>query len=181
MEWVLAGVVLLLAILVILQFNSFVRRRNRVDNAWAQIDVQLQRRYDLIPNLIETVEGYVEHEKDVLDSVTQARSKAISAQGVTQQAEAESAITSALRSLFAVAEAYPQLQANENFLSLQDELSRTESRIAYARQVYNDAVQAYNTEIQTVPGNLLAAPFGFRERDYFEADDVSRGPVSVQF
>ena len=179
--WIVLGVVVLLLLYVVLLYNGLVRLRNRIENAWSQIGVQLQRRYDLIPNLVETVKGYAGHEKGVLESVTQARAAAINAEGPADQARAENMITGALKSLFAVAEAYPDLKANENFAQLQEELSSTEGRIAYARQFYNDSVQAYNTKIQTVPANLIAGPFGFREREYFEADDDSRGPVRVQF
>lgn len=179
--WIVLGVVVLLVLYVVFQYNGLVRRRNRIENAWSQIGVQLQRRYDLIPNLVETVKGYAGHERGVLESVTQARAAAINAEGPVDQAKAENMITGALKSLFAVAEAYPDLKANENFAQLQEELSSTEGRIAYARQFYNDSVQSYNTKIQTVPANLIAGPFGFREREYFEADDDSRGPVRVDF
>jgi LemA protein len=143
--------------------------------------VQLRRRYDLIPNLVETVKGYAKHEKETFDAVTQARANAINAQGVAAQGQAENAITSTLKSLFAVAEAYPELKANQNFLALQEELSSTEGRIAYARQFYNDAVLQLNNKVQSFPSNIIAGMFGFREHEYFEADDTSRGPVSVQF
>jgi LemA protein len=179
--WILLAVAVVLVLYVIVQYNALVRLRNRIESAWSQIDVQLQRRYDLIPNLVETVKGYAEHEKGVLESVTEARAQAIDAQGPAQQAQAENMITSALKSLFAVAEAYPDLKANQNFLALQEELSGTEGKIAYARQFYNDSVQSYNTKIQSVPTNLIAGPFGFREREYFEADDTNRGPVQVRF
>jgi LemA protein len=179
--WIVLGAVLLIALYAIVQYNGLVRLRNRIENAWSQIDVQLQRRYDLIPNLVETVKGYARHEEGVFRSVTEARSRAIDARGVADQAQAENMVTSALKSLFAVAEAYPDLKANQNFLALQEELSGTEGKIAYARQFYNDTVQSYNTKIQTFPSNLVAGPFGFREREYFEADDQSRGPVSVRF
>ena len=179
--WIVLAVAVLVVLWVILTYNGLVRARNRIENAWAQIDVQLRRRYDLIPNLVETVKGYVKHERETLEAVTKARADAIGAQGVAEQAKAENQITGALKSLFAVTEAYPELKANENFLSLQEELSGTEGRIAYARQFYNDAVLRYNTKIETFPTNILAGMFGFREREYFEADDTSRGPVSVQF
>ncbi|MGI8793657.1 MAG: LemA family protein [Acidimicrobiales bacterium] len=162
-------------------YNGLVRLRNRIENSWSQIDVQLQRRYDLIPNLVETVKGYAKHESQVFEQVTKARASAIGAQGVGQQAQAENAITGALKSLFAVAEAYPDLKANENFVVLQEELSGTEGKIAYARQFYNDTVLGYNTKIQTFPTMFVARPFGFTEREYFEADDTSRGPVQVTF
>ena len=162
-------------------YNSLVGLRNQVQNAWAQIDVQLRRRYDLIPNLVETVKGYAAHERQTFEEVTKARANAINAQGVADQAQAENVITGALKSLFAVAEAYPELKANQNFLALQEELTATEGRIAYARQFYNDEVLKLNTRIQTFPTNVLANSFGFKAREYFEADDTSRGPVSVQF
>jgi LemA protein len=178
---IILGVVVVVALLVMLTYNGLVRRRNRIENAWSQIDVQLQRRYDLIPNLVETVKGYAAHEKGVFEAVTQARSNAMNAQGVAQQAQAENAITGALKSLFAVSEAYPELKANQNFLALQEELSGTEGRIAYARQFYNDTVQSYNTKLQSFPSNLIANSFGFKTREYFESDDTSRGPVQVKF
>jgi len=179
---IIVGVVVaLLALYVIITYNGLVNLRNRIENAWAQIDVQLKRRYDLIPNLVNTVKGYATHEKGTFEAVTQARANAISAEGVGDQAQAENMISGALKSLFAVAEAYPDLKANQNFLELQEELSGTEGRIAYARQFYNDAVLRLNTKIQSFPSNLLANAFGFKPREYFEADDASRGPVSVQF
>jgi LemA protein len=178
---VVGVIVVLFLIYVIASYNGLVRLRNRIDNAWAQIDVQLRRRYDLIPNLVNTVKGYAAHEKGTFEAVTQARANAINATGVAQQAQAENVITSALKSLFAVAEAYPDLKANQNFLALQEELTSTEGRIAYARQFYNDSVLKLNTKIQSFPSNILAGMFGFKSRDYFEADDTSRGPVSVQF
>jgi LemA protein len=179
--WIVLGILVLLVLFVVLQYNGLVKLRNRIESSWSQIDVQLQRRYDLIPNLVETVKGYATHEKGVFESVTQARANAINAQGPAQQAQSENVLSGALKSLFAVAEAYPDLKANQNFLALQEELSGTEGKIAYARQFYNDTVQSYNTKIQTVPSNLIAGPFGFKEREYFEADDTSRGPVQVQF
>jgi LemA protein len=179
--WIVLGAVVVLLLVLVLLYNGLVRLRNRIEGAWSQIDVQLQRRYDLIPNLVETVKGYAAHERGVFDEVTRARAAAIGAEGVAQQAQAENMVTSALRSLFAVAEAYPDLKANQNFLALQEELAGTEGRIAYARQFYNDSVQSYNTRIQSVPSNVVARAFGFTEREYFEADDTSRGPVSVRF
>ncbi len=178
---ILIAVAVLLLLYVIVTYNGLVRLRNRIQNAWAQIDVQLRRRYDLIPNLVETVKGYAAHEKGTFEAVTQARANAINAQGPAEQAKAENMISGALKSLFAVSEAYPDLKANQNFLSLQEELSGTEGRIAYARQYYNDAVLRMNTKIQSFPSNILAGMFGFKEHEYFEADDTSRGPVSVQF
>jgi len=178
---ILIALVVVLALYVVVTYNGLVRLRNRIQNAWAQIDVQLRRRYDLIPNLVETVKGYAAHEKGTFQAVTEARANAINAQGPAAQAQAENMISGALKSLFAVSEAYPDLKANQNFLSLQEELSGTEGRIAYARQYYNDAVLRLNTKIQSFPSNLLAGMFGFKEHEYFEADDTSRGPVSVQF
>ena len=181
MLWIILAVVVLLLLFLVLSYNKLVKLRNRIANAWAQIDVQLRRRYDLIPNLVETVKGYAKHEKETFEAVTQARANAINAQGPVAQAEAENQISGALKSLFAVSEAYPDLKANQNFLSLQEELSSTEGRISYARQFYNDAVLRLNTKIQSFPSNILAGMFGFKEHEYFEADDTSRGPVSVQF
>jgi LemA protein len=175
------AVVVLLLLYVIVTYNGLVKLRNRIQNAWAQIDVQLRRRYDLIPNLVETVKGYAKHEQGTFQAVTEARANAINAQGPADQARAENMISGALKSLFAVSEAYPDLKANQNFLSLQEELSGTEGRISYARQYYNDAVLRMNTKIQSFPSNILANMFGFKEHEYFEADEGSRGPVSVQF
>jgi LemA protein len=178
---IVIAVAVLVALYVIVTYNGLVRLRNRIQNAWAQIDEQLRRRYDLIPNLVETVKGYAAHEKGTFEAVTQARANAINAEGPAAQAQAENMISGALKSLFAVSEAYPDLKANQNFLSLQEELSGTEGRISYARQYYNDAVLRLNTKIQSFPSNILAGMFGFTEHEYFEADEGSRGPVSVQF
>jgi LemA protein len=178
---VVGAIVVLLVIIFIVMYNALVRLRNRIDNAWSQIDVQLKRRYDLIPNLVETVKGYAEHEKGVFESVTQARAAAINAQGPAQQAEAENVLSGALKSLFAVAEAYPDLKANQNFLNLQEELTSTEDRIAYARQFYNDSVLSYNNKIQTLPSSVIAGMFNFEKREYFEGDPEATGPVKVEF
>ncbi len=178
---VVLAVVGILLLFLVVTYNRLVKLRNRIEAAWAQIDVQLKRRHDLIPNLVETVKGYAAHERQVFENVTQARANAINAQGPAEQAQAENMISGALKSLFAVSEAYPDLKANQNFLSLQEELSGTEGRISYARQYYNDAVLRMNTKIQSFPSNILAGMFGFKEHEYFEADDTSRGPVSVQF
>ena len=179
--WIVVAILVLVVLYVIVAYNGLVRRRNGIEGAWSQIDVQLQRRHDLIPNLIETVKGYATHERGVFDEVTRARANAVNAQGVAEKAQAENIVTDALKSLFAVAEAYPDLKANQNFLALQEELSGTEGRIAYARQFYNDAVQGYNTRIQSFPSNVVAGAFKFTEREYFEADDTNRGPVDVRF
>jgi LemA protein len=178
---VIAVVVVLLLVVSVLIYNGLVRRRNQVDNAWSQIDVQLKRRYDLIPNLVETVKGYAAHERGTLEAVTEARAQAISAQGPADQASADNVLTGALRSLFAVSESYPDLKANQNFLALQQELAETEDRAAYARQYYNDSVLSYNNAIGTVPQSIFAAVFGFRGREYFQAGGEERGPVRVQF
>jgi LemA protein len=153
---------------VIGTYNGLVRLRNQLDNAWAQIDVQLKRRYDLIPNLVETVKGYAKHERETFERVTQARNIAMSAKTVAERAEAENVLTGALKSLFAVAEAYPELKANQNFLRLQEELTSTENKIAFSRQFYNDSVMQFNTRIETVPVNVIANMFNFRRRDFFE-------------
>jgi LemA protein len=179
--WIVLGLLVVAALYLMFLYNGLVRLRNRIEAAWAQIDVQLRRRYDLIPNLVETVKGYATHERETLDSVTQARAAAESASGPADQAAKENMLTQSLRSLFAVSEAYPDLKANQNFLSLQEELSATEGRIAYARQYYNDAVQRYNTKIQSFPAVLLAGALRFQEREYFEAEGDSRGPVNVSF
>jgi LemA protein len=178
---VILVLVVLSALWVVFKYNQMIGLRNRIENAWSQIDVQLRRRYDLIPNLIETVKGYAAHEKEVFAKVSEARSAMMSAQGVQAQAEAQNQITSALKTLFAVAEAYPQLKANENFMMLQEELAGTESKIAYARQFYNDQVMTYNTLTQMFPGNIIAGMFGFGKRDYFEMEDVAREPIKVDF
>lgn len=178
---ILILVVVVLVVWAILAYNKMRRLSNRIDNAWSQIDVQLKRRYDLIPNLVETVKGYATHEREVFENVTRARSLGIEAKSVGDQAQAETAITQALRQLFAVAEAYPQLRANENFLALQEELTATEGRIAFARQFYNDSVLKFNNTIQVFPNLVVAGGFGFKPREYFEIEEGSRGPVRVQF
>lgn len=178
------GIIVVLAVLVvafIILYNRLVVLRNRVDNAWHQIDVQLKRRYDLIPNLVETVKGYAGHEKEVFEKVTEARSRAVGAGAVGEQAKAENMLTGTLRSLFAVAENYPDLKANQNFMMLQEELSGTESKIAFSRQFYNDSVMSYNTATQAFPGNVMASMFSFGAREYFETEDISREAVKVDF
>ena len=165
---------------VILTYNGLVSLRNQLKNAWAQIDVQLKRRYDLIPNLVETVKDYMQYEQDVLTQVTQARAGAIAAQGPAEQARAENQLTAALRQLFAVVENYPQLKANENVMRLQEELTSTENRIAFARQFYNDTVMRFNTRIQQFPVNLIAGMLGFTAAEFFETgDEAEREPVKV--
>ncbi|MBI1844568.1 MAG: LemA family protein [Actinobacteria bacterium] len=175
------AVVVVVVLGAVLMYNGMVKARNHVDNGWSQIDVQLNRRYDLIPNLVETVKGYAAHESQTFEAVTAARNAGMGAKTTAEQAQADNMMTSALKSLFAVSEAYPELKANENFLSLQEELSATEGRIAYARQFFNDAVLRYNTKIQSFPAVMFASAFGFKVREFFEADDTTRGPTRVQF
>jgi LemA protein len=181
----LGGLVCLLAVAIavwaVLAYNRLTRLRNQAEASWAQIDVQLKRRQDLIPNLVETVRGYATHERGTLDAVITARNGAIGATEPANRAAAESALTQALGRLFAVAEAYPDLKANQNFAALQSELAATEDKIAYARQFYNSAVQSLNTSIQTVPTNLIAGTGRFRPGTYFETADEERGPVQVRF
>ena len=179
--WILIAVVVLLVVGIVLLYNRLVTLRNRVENAWAQVDVQLRRRYDLIPNLVETVKGYAAHERETFEAVTQARARAQSAQGPAEQSAAEGILGQALGRLLAVAEAYPELQADENFRQLQDELAETENRIAVSRQVYNDTVLTYNNAIQTVPGLLIAGPFGFTRKDFFELEGEAREAPRVAF
>jgi LemA protein len=178
---VVAALIVLVVLFFWLGYNSLVKRRNRVDNAWSQIDVQLKRRHDLIPNLVETVKGYAAHERETLEAVTNARANAINAQTPQAQAQAENALTGALKSLFAVSEAYPDLKANQNFLNLQEELTASEDRVAYARQFYNDSVLNYNDKIQQFPTVVLAGMFNFTKREFFDAAPEDTAPVQVQF
>jgi LemA protein len=179
--WVLVAIVAVLLFWLVAAYNGLVRNRNRVDNAWSQVEVQLKRRYDLIPNVVETVKGYASHEQQTFERVTQARNAAQAAQGPAQQAEAENFLTSALRQLFAVAEAYPELRASENFAGLQQELSETENRIAVSRQIYNDTVLSYNNKVQQVPTNMVASMFGFGAREFFDAGDGAEEAPAVEF
>jgi LemA protein len=178
---VIAAVVVFLLIVLVAMYNRLVRLRNRSENAWAQVDVQLKRRHDLIPNLVETVKGYAAHERGVFEEVTKARAAAQQAQGVEQQAEAENALSAAIGRLFAVAEAYPQLRATENFQQLQAQLSDTEQAIAVARQVYNDTVLSYDNALETVPTSVIGGIFNFRPRAYFEVEGAAREAPQVQF
>ncbi len=178
------GLVLSFAVIIVLVmiYNSLVQRRNQVTNAWAQIDVQLKRRIELIPNLVETVKGYANFEQKTLQDVISARNTAMSApETATGQANADSALSGALRQFFALSEAYPDLKANASFLNLQEELSNTESRIAYARQFYNDAVLAYNNSVHSFPSVLIASLFKFSESDSFEATEAEKTAPKVQF
>jgi LemA protein len=177
--WVLVAILALVGVYLVVSYNRLVSYRNRVDNGWSQIDVQLRRRYDLIPNLVETVQGYAAHEREVFEDVARARSRAMEASSVEGQAQAENAVTAGLRQLLAVAESYPELKASQNFLALQEELTGTESKIAYARQFYNDQVMRLNTLVQAFPSNIVAGMFGFRPRPFFDIDEPARGPVAV--
>ncbi len=183
MVWIiLLVVVAVIAIYLIASYNGLIRRRNQVENAWSQIDVQLKRRIDLIPNLVETVKAYAAHEKETLDAVIRARNAAIAAPATPAgQADASNQISGALRQLFALSEAYPDLKANQNFLALQEELTATEGRVAYARQFYNDAVLGYNNKLQAFPTVFYARALKFEKREYFEADEASREVPKVQF
>lgn len=181
--WWAIGAIVLLAVILISIYNRLVTLRQRIRNAWAQIEVQLKRRYDLIPNLVSTVKGYAAHESETLERVTEARNRAISAKNVQEQAGAEGALTGALRQLFALAESYPELKANTNFMQLQEELTNTESKIAFSRQFYNDTVLKFNTAIQRFPAVMVAGMFGFQQDVYFNLDQEAeaRQAVRVEF
>jgi LemA protein len=172
---VLVLLVLILAGIVVGMYNSLVQKRIRCQEAWSQINVQLKRRYDLIPNLVETVKGYAAHEKTTLENVIAARSAAVAAKGVAEQAQAENVLTGALRQLFAVVEAYPNLKANENFTQLQQELAGTENKISFSRQYYNDAAATYNTARETFPSVIIANMFNFQKQEYFELPAPAEG------
>ncbi|MBZ2166695.1 LemA family protein [Methanobacterium spitsbergense] len=180
-EIIILIIVLILVIYIIYQYNGLIRLRNRVKNAWSQIDVQLKRRADLIPNLVETVKGYAKHEKTVFENVTKARSSLMSAKTVKENAEANNMLTDSLKSLFAVAENYPELKASENFRQLQAQLSETEDKIAYSRQFYNDTVLMFNNKVQMFPSNILASLFHFTEAEYFEIAESDRAVPEVKF
>lgn len=173
----LLGIIVLLLLFVAGMYNGLIRLRNQVKNAWAQIDVQLKRRHDLIPNLVETAKAYMKHERETLESVTKARNMAQSASGVAAQSGAENKLSSALMSFFGVAENYPDLKANQNFLALQEELTSTENKISFARQFYNDAVMVFNTKIQSVPSNIIAGMFNFKAEASFELEDAREREV----
>ena len=176
------GLFILIAAFFIGIYNRLVAKSVQVDNAWSQIDVQLKRRYDLIPNLVETVKGYAAHERDTLEAVVKARQQAMAAHSVGEQAAAENMLTGALRQLFALSEAYPQLKANENFMQLQEELTTTENKISYARQHYNDSVGSYNTSLQQFPGNIVGGMFNFKTREFFEIQEPAhRETPQVKF
>lgn len=174
-------VVAVLILFVILLYNSLIRLRNQVKNSFAQIDVQLKRRNDLIPNLVNTVKGYMKHERETLESITKARSALMSAQGVEDKAQASNQLSQTLKSLFAVSEGYPDLKANTNFLQLQEEITGTENKISYARQHYNDIVMRFNTKIESFPNNILSNMLGFTQEKSFEATEAERKNVNVEF
>jgi len=178
---VILVVLILLVLFTIITYNGLVVKRNRVRNSWAQIDVQLKKRFDLIPNLVETVKGYAKHEASTLEAVVKARNQYISAVSPEEMIKANTEMTGALSRLFALAESYPDLKANSNFMELQGELKDVEGKIAYSRQFYNDTVLMYNNAIQVFPANLIAGIFGFKEEPYFKAEEAERQNVKVQF
>lgn len=183
--WIILGIVGVLVVIAIALYNGLVTAKLRVDEAWSDITVQMKRRLDLIPNLISTVKGYAAHEKDVFNQVTEARAKTLSAESVGETAEAENQFQQAMKSIFAVAEAYPDLKADQNFQQLQTELVDTEDKIQAARRFYNGSVRDFTTKIQTVPTNIIAGMFGFKEREFFEVEESEQAavnqPVEVKF
>src|SRR3989344_8525012 len=179
--WIVIIVVAVIVLWLIFTFNSFIRLKNMVNNAWSQIDVQLKRRFDLIPNLMEAVKGYMKHERGTLKEITEARTSFLNAKGPSQMAKADNQLSGALKSIFAVAESYPKLEASQNFIQLQEELSGTESKIAYARQFYNDSVNDWNVKLQSFPSNLIAKIFSFSEKEFFKTEESERKNVKVSF
>lgn len=180
--WIILAIVVVIIIAIIAIYNSLVTMRQRVKNAWSQIDVQLQRRFDLIPNLVETVKGYMEHEADVLTKVTDLRSSWAEAKSVDEKAKLDNQLSESLKTIMAVAENYPDLKANQNFSELQTELTNTENKISYSRQFYNDTVTRYNTKLEMFPSNVIASVFNFKDEDLFEvADAEARQNVKVDF
>jgi LemA protein len=179
--WVILGIIAVVVIWVIAVYNGLIRLKNRVDEAWSDIDVQLKRRYDLIPNLVSTVKGYAQHEKEVFEKVTEARTRAMGAQSAGDKAQAENMLSQTLKSLFAVAEAYPDLKANQNFLELQRELTDTEDKIQASRRFYNGNVRDFNIKIQVFPNNLIAGSLGYAAREFFEAAEGEKDAVKVEF
>lgn len=180
--WIALIIIVLLVLAIIGMYNSLVRLRQKVKNSWSQIDVQLQRRFDLIPNLVETVKGYMEHEKDVLTKVTELRSSWANAGSVAEKADLDNQLSGALKTIMAVSENYPDLKANQNFSELQQELQNTENKISFSRQFYNDSVTMYNTKLEVFPSNLIASMFGFKAEDLFKAEsDEARKNVKIDF
>lgn len=180
-EWIIIGVIVVIAAAIVIMYNGFISMQKRIENAWSQIDVQLKRRADLIPNLIETVKGYARFEKKVLNEVTKARTEIMNAKTPAAAAKAENMLSGALKTIFAVAESYPTLRASENFKSLQEEFATTENKIAYARQFYNDSVMEFNTAIAQFPGNIIAGIFGFKEKTFFKIEEAEKKPVKADF
>ncbi len=181
LTWIILAIIAAVVIWVIAIYNGLIRLKNRVDEAWADIDVQLKRRYNLIPNLVETVKGYAKHERELFTKVTEARARAMQAGSVEDKAQAENMLSQTLKSLFAVAENYPELKASENFAKLQDELTDTENKIQAARRFYNGQVRDFNTKIQVFPNNIIAGMLGFKPREFFELEGEEREPVKVDF
>jgi len=181
MNFLILGIILVIVAWFILTYNNFVNLRNRVKNAWAQIDVQLKRRYDLIPNIVETVKGYAKHEKEIFENIAELRAKAMGATSIKDIGESNNQITGTLKTLFAVAENYPELKANEEFLKLQEELTNTENKIAFSRQFFNDIVMNYNAAQQRIPANLIAGMMNLKPEEYYPVDEAEKGPVKVQF
>ena len=182
MWWIILGVIIVLAIIIAIMYNSLVTLKQRVQNAWSQIDVQLQRRFDLIPNLVECVKGYMTHESETLENVTKLRTSWSEATTADEKMKLDNELSSSLKSIMAVAESYPDLKANQNFISLQGELTDTENKISYSRQFYNDIVTRYNTKIQTVPSNIIAGIFGFKAQELYKIDtEEARKSVKVDF
>jgi len=182
--WIILGIIVLLAIILVGMYNGLIRSKNRVDEAWSDIDVQLKRRHDLIPNLVETVKGYAAHEQETFEKVTQARNAAMGAQNTQDPKavlEAENALSSTLRSIFALAESYPDLKANQNFLELQRDLTDTEDKIMASRRFYNTNVRDFNTKLQVFPTNIFGRMLGFKDYAFFEAADTEKEPVAVKF
>ena len=175
--WIVLAVITVIILLIVGSYNSLVGLRNQVKNSWSQIEVQLKRRHDLIPNLIDSVKGYMQHERGTLETLTKARSQAISAQSIGEKAKAESALSGAIGKLLVSVENYPDLKANQNFLALQEELSSTENRIAFARQNYNDQTLSYNNKIQMFPSNVIASTFQFKAEEFFELEDKTKKDV----
>ena len=179
--WVVVGIIVILLIIVAITYNSLVVLRNKKDDQWSQIDVQLKRRADLIPNLVETVKGYAKHESDTLEEVIQARNSFTSSKTPQEEMKSSNMLTDAVSKLFALAESYPDLKANQNFMSLQNDLKETEEKIAIARQFYNDTVLTYNNKVQTVPTNIIASLFGFKKADFFEIQETEKEMPKVSF
>ena len=182
MWWIILGVIIVLAIIIAIMYNSLVTLKQRTQNAWSQIDVQLQRRFDLIPNLVECVKGYMTHESETLENVTKLRTSWSEATTAGEKMKLDNELSSSLKSIMAVAESYPDLKANQNFISLQGELTDTENKISYSRQFYNDIVTRYNTKIQTVPSNIIAGIFGFKAQELYKIDtEEAKKSVKVDF